>query len=202
MSWLTSFLNPGKGYQNAQAQQEKYYNQSQGYLQPYNQNGIGQTQTLQDYINNLSNPQALYDKWVGGYKESEAAKQAERRAQEHGLNAASSMGLLGSNTALNAIQSGTNNIANEDKQSYLDNLMQKYLAGAGIAQGMYNTGAGAAGQQSTNANNMGTNSANNAFGQANAGGNTLANILGMFGGAFAAPTAEALVKRWNLSGGA
>lgn len=206
MSWFSSWLHPGKGYDKAQEQLDKYYNQSQGYLNPYNQNGQQQYGTLSDYINALKDPQALQDKWASGYKESEAAKQAEALAQEHGVNAASSLGLGGSNTALNAIQSGTSNIANEDKQNYLDNLMQKYLAGAGLAQGIYGQGANAAGQQSQNANQMGQNSAQMAYGKQNAGGNLFGNILGLAGGvassALGGPIGGALAKRWNLSGGA
>ena len=50
MSWLSSFLHPEKGYQGAQGQLDKYYNEGQGYQQPYNQNGINQGKTLTDAI--------------------------------------------------------------------------------------------------------------------------------------------------------
>ena len=40
MSWLSSFLHPEKGYKAAQEQLDKYYQQAQGNLQPYNQNGL------------------------------------------------------------------------------------------------------------------------------------------------------------------
>ena len=46
------------------------------------------------------------------------------RAQEQGLSAASSMGLLGSTPALQAIQAGRSQISNADKHQYLSDLME------------------------------------------------------------------------------
>lgn len=154
MSWLTSWLHPERGYDAAQGQIDKGYNEGKGYLQPY--------------YDALSDPQALQDKWSKGYQESEAAKQAQTAAQEHGLNAATSMGLGGSNTALNAIQSGTSQIGNEYKQKYLDDLMNKYTTGVGVAKGL----AG-------NANTYGENSAGLQFGKTNAPGEKFGEIGGM-----------------------
>lgn len=177
MSWLSSFLHPGRGYDKAQEQLNNYYQQGKQYQQPF--------------LDNLSNPGALRDQWEKGYVESDAAKNAENSAMQHGLNSASSMGLMGSNTALNALQSGTSQIAAEDKKSYLDDLMQKYMAAAGIANNM-----------SSNANTMGQNSAQSAYGSQNAGGNMFANILGMGVGGFGSAVGNAVTnKGWNPFGG-
>lgn len=206
MSWLSSFLHPGKGYEKGQAELDKYYNQGQGYLNPYNQNGQQQYGNLNEIIKNLMDPTALNKKWTESYTESPQALQAEKMAQEHGLNAASSMGLMGSNTALNATQAGTTQIGLEDRQNYLNDMMNKYIQGAGLAQGIYGTGANAAGQMSNNANQMGQNSADMAYGKQSAGGNMLNGLIGLAGGvagsALGGPIGGALAKRWNLSGGA
>jgi hypothetical protein len=206
MSWLSSFLHPEKGYQAGQQQLDKYYDQAQGNLQPYNQNGQDQYANLNEYIKNLMNPEELQNKWASGYTESPQAQQAQTMAQEHGLNAANSMGLMGSNTALNATQAGTTQIGLNDRQNYLDNLMQKYLAGAGLSQGVYGTGASSAGQMGQNAMNQGQNSAQMSFGQQNAPGSMFGNVLGaglgLFGSALSGPIGGDLSKRWNLSGGA
>jgi hypothetical protein len=216
MSWLSSFMHPGRGYDKAQGQLDKYYgqagdyyNQAQGYQQPYNQQGQAQYGNLSDIIKSLGDPQALQDKWASGYKESEAAKNAEGMAQQHGLDAASSMGLMGSTPALSAIQAGTSQIGAEDRQNYLNDLMQKYMAGAGISQGLYNTGAGAAGQMGqnamgmgTNAMNMGQNSAQMSYGKQNAGGSMLGNLIGTaagLGGSYLA--GQSNPKNWSFSGG-
>ena len=172
MSWLdpfgignmaSSFLHPEKGYKEGQNQLDKYYQQGQGYLQPYNQFGQDAQGNLSGAMKRLLDPAALQNEWAKGYNESDSAKGAEGLAQEHGLDAASSLGLMGSNTALNAIQGGTAQIGLNDRQNYLDNLMQKYLAGANIAGNIFNTGAGAAGTMGGNAMTMGGDSAQLAY---------------------------------------
>lgn len=204
MSWLSSFLHPGKGYDKGQEQLDKYYQQSQGYLNPYNQQGQQQYGNLSDIIKNLMDPTELNKKWTESYSESPQAIQAEKMAQEHGLNAASSMGLMGSNTALNATQAGTTQIGLEDRQNYLNDMMNKYMQAAGLSQGIYGTGANAATGMSNNANQMGQNSAQMAFGKQNAGGSMFANLLGAgigaAGSALGGPIGDALANRWNLSG--
>jgi len=189
---IDSFLNPDKGYKKGQAQLDKYYNQArdlynqgQGYLQPYNQFGQSAYSNYSDAMKRLLDPAELQADWVKGYSESPSAKNAEAMAQEHGLDAASGLGLMGSNSALNAIQGGTTQIGLDDRQNYLNDLMQKYLAGTGIAGNIFNTGAGAASTMSGNAMNfgrntmdMGNNSAQMAFGQQNAPGNLFGNLLG------------------------
>lgn len=177
MSWLSKFLHPEKGYDKAQEQLDKYYGQAQGNLQPYNKQGLDQYSNLNEFIKNLMDPQALQDQWAKGYTESESTKNAEGMAKEHGLDAASSMGLMGSSPALSAIQAGTTQIGLNDRQNYLDDLMQKYLAGAGLVQGAYGTGANAANAMSGNAMNMGQNSAEMAYGKENSQGNLFGNLL-------------------------
>lgn len=205
MSWLSSFMHPGRAYGKAQGQLDKYYQQGQGYLNPYNQYGQSAYGNYSDAMKALLDPQALQDKWSKGYTESEAAKNAEGMATQHGLDAASSMGLMGSSPALGAIQAGTSQIAMDDKQNYLNDLMQKYMQGAGIAGNIFNTGAGAAGQMAGNAMNMGQNSAMMSYGRGAAGGNMLGGLLGMggsiLGSALSGPMGGALARRWNLSGG-
>jgi hypothetical protein len=203
MSWLDSFLHPEKGYDKAQEELQKYFQQAQQMQQPYNQQGLAQAGNLNEYIKSLMNPEALQAKWASGYAESPEAKMAEQMAAERGMNAASSMGLMGSSPALGAIQQGTSEIGIADRQKYLDDLMQKYLAGAGLSQGMYGTGAGAAGQMGQNAMNMGQNSAGLAFGKQNAPGNILSNLIGTIGGvagsALGGPIGGGLAKKWGLT---
>jgi len=197
MSWLSSFLNPGKGYEEGQKQLDKYYNEAQGQLQPYNTFGQNQQGTLQEFIDKLKNPAALEDEWIKNYQTSEAAKNTQNMAQNQGLDAASSMGLMGSTPALQAIQAGTANIGAQDRQNYLNDLMEKYKTGVGLTQNVYGVGANAAGGQSTNSMNMGENSAGMSYGRENAGGNRLEGILGMGAGVLGG----ALAGGWNPFGG-
>jgi hypothetical protein len=210
MSWLDpfdiggkfdSFMHPEKGYKKGQEQLDKYYQQGQGYLNPYNQFGQSAYGNYSDAMKRLLDPAALQAEWTKGYSESPSAKNAEAMAQQHGLDAASGMGLMGSNTALNAIQGGTTQIGLDDRQNYLDNLMQKYLAGAGIAGNIFNTGAGAASSMSNNAMNMGNNSAQMAFGQQNAPGDLFGKLLGTGIGAFTGGAGKGAAGAAGAGGG-
>lgn len=192
MSWLSSFMHPGRAYDAAQKETERYYNEAQGYQQPYNQHG---QDVYGDYVTamkRLMDPKGLEDEWVKGYTESEAAKNAEDRAQQHGLDAASSMGLMGSSPALNAIQAGTTQIGLDDRQNYLDRMMQKYITGLNTAGSIYGIGANTAGQQGQNAMTQGQNSAQLTYNKNAAGGNMFGNIVGTVGGAVGAPIGKAV----------
>lgn len=196
MSWLSSFLHPEKSYDKAKQELEKYYqqsqdlyNQGQGYLQPYNQNGMETYGKYSGAMDKLLNPAGLQDEWSKNYQESDIAKQNEAMATQHGLNSASAMGLMGSQPALSAIQSGTAGIVAQDRQQYLDDLMKKYMTGIGIGQDIYGKGASAANSMSGNAMNqgknamqMGENASQMEFNKNNAQGDLFGKLLGGAGG--------------------
>ena len=98
-------------------------------------------------------------------------------AKESGLGAASSMGLMGSSSAINNIQNSSSHIMNADRQQFLQDLMQKYMTGIGIGQNMYNTGAATAGNMGNQAMNNGINQGDMAYNQRNAPGDFLKNLL-------------------------
>jgi hypothetical protein len=174
---FSSFMHPEKGYKKAQEQLDKYYNQSQGYYQPYVNQGQEAYGDLNNAMKSLLNPTELYDQWMNSYQTSDAAKFAQERAMDQGLNAASAMGVLGSTPAIKSIQSGTNQIGAEDQLNYINQLMGMYLPGAQLAQGIYGTGANAGMAMGQNANQMGQNSAQMAFGKQNAPGQMFNDLL-------------------------
>jgi hypothetical protein len=196
MSWLSSFLHPEKSYDTAQQQLDQYYNQGQGYLNPYNQNGQDAYGGYKGAMDKLLNPAALQDEWSKNYKESDLAKQNEAMASQQGLNAAQQMGLSGSSPAIQAIQSGTSGIVAQDRQKYLDDLMQKYMTGIGIGQDIYGKGASAANSMSQNAMTQGQNSAQTQFNKKNAQGDLFGKLLGggigLVGSALGGPIGGAL----------
>jgi hypothetical protein len=206
---FSSWLHPQRGYEDAEDQLNKYYGQAQNYfnqgqqaLQPYNQHGQDAYNPYFGAGNNLLNPEKMENQWASGYEESPYAKNLESEATQNGLNAASSMGIMGSSSALNAIQRGTSEIGAQQRQQYLNDLMQKYMSGAGIMGGIYGVGANAAGAQAQGANNMSNNAMNQgqnmaqmAYGAGNAQGNLFGSILnnglGLVG--------SALGGGWNTS---
>lgn len=180
MSLWDQIFHPGRAYKSAGKEITKGYNQGQGYLNPYNQAGNDQIQKLMEAQNRLMNPGGLQDEWAKNYQISPYAKQLQDQAKAGGMDAASSQGLLGSSTATNAIQQGSSNIMNADRQQYMNDMMQKYLAGLGLGTNMFNTGANTAGQMSNNANQYGQNMAGVKFGEGNAFMNQLMNFAKIY----------------------
>lgn len=212
MGMLSSFLHPEKGYKKAQQTSDKYFQQALQFQLPTFQQGQNAYSKLEEFINNLSNPEQLQSRFISGYEESPAAKMEEEMAKQRGLNAAASMGLSGSTPALNALQTGTSNIVNADRQKYIDDLLQKYLAAAGIAGSVYNTGANAGSNLFSGIQNQGNNQAQLEFNKANAPGDLFGQILGTgaglvgsaLGGPIGGAAAKGLTQKmgWSTTGGA
>lgn len=179
MGMLDSFFSPGNAYKKAGKQLQRYYTDAQGALQPYNQHGQDQFQRLMDQANALNDPAALQAKWASGYEMSPSARMMTEQAKNSGLDAASSMGLMGSGAAVNNIQQSAGNIMQNDRQNYMNDLMQKYMASIGIGQNLYGTGANAAGAMSNNAMKHGENMAGVAYGQQAAPGDMFGKLLSM-----------------------
>jgi hypothetical protein len=138
------FLNSlfGKDpYEEAQKQAQEGWQQAQQYEQPYHQQGLDQYGRLNQATGELLNPAELQNQWASGYESSPYAKQLLAMNQSQGLDAASQMGLLGSSAALGNIQQGAGNIVAQDRQKYLDDLMQKYMQGIGLGKDIYGVGA-------------------------------------------------------------
>ena len=189
MGFFDDLFHPKKAYDEAQGVMNDYYGKGQGYLDPYNQGGQQYGGKLKDMFDKLSDPKALQDEWSQGYEKSPYAQQMQQEASAGGMDAAAGMGLGGSSAALSNIQKGAANIMQQDRQQYMQDMMQKYMAAMGLGQGKYNTGANAAGKQSENAMNMGNWSGGNAFNKQQAGVNmagkglgTIASLAGKFFG--------------------
>lgn len=175
---ITKLLNPGKAYKKAGQEAERYYQQGQGYLQPYQQQGQQAYGNLQGAMQNLLNPEELHARFAQSYETSPQARYAQEEAQNAGLDAASSMGLFGSTPAMRGIQAETARIGAQDRERYIERLINQYLHGAQLSQGIYGQGAGAAGQLSQNAANMGQMMGQTAFGQQQAPQNLFGSLLG------------------------
>lgn len=183
---LDSFLHPERGYEKAMEQMERFWQEALGFQKPFMEAGNKQLPVLTRAERNLLNPDQLLGKWMDTYETSPYAKRSFENAKAGGMDAASAMGLGGSSAAISNIQNSSSDIMNKDRQGYLSDLMQKYMAGVGIGQNIYNTGAGVAGNLGSQAMTMGENMGAGAFGKANAPGEqfkaVMAMMAKMFGG--------------------
>ncbi len=182
MSWYDPFnvLDPGKAWRAGGKEIKKGYNQGQGYLDPYNQAGRGQIDKLTGAQDKLMDPAALQNEWAKNYQISPYAQQLQEQAKSSGMDAASSQGLLGSSTATNAIQQGSSNIMNADRQNYMRDLMEKYKTGIGVGQDIFRQGGSAAGQMSNNAMDFGKQMGSMEFGKSNAMMDQFMNMMKMY----------------------
>ena len=184
----------------AQQQLTNYWNQSKGFLSPYSTAGNDMLPMLIKGASSLMNPEQLQSQWASSYQESPEAKQLAATTQQSGMTDASAMGLGGSSSALSAITQGTGNVVAADQQNFLHDLMQKYITGLNVARGIYSTGAGAAGQLGTEAQNMGQSSADLAYNAASGPGDMIMGLIGTLGGAYlGGPAGAALGKKFASS---
>jgi hypothetical protein len=177
MGMFSSFFHPERAYKKAQEAMQPYYQQSQQAIQPYMQHGTEAYGQLSGAINNLMNPNQFYDELMGGYKQSDASRFAQERNKNSGLDALSSMGMLGSTPGLQALQRGNAELGAEDEMRQFQRLIDMYTQGAGMAQNIYGTGANAASQYGQNAMNMGQNTAQMTYEQNAAPGQLLQNMI-------------------------
>jgi len=183
---FNSFLHPEKGYKDAEEEMRRAWEEAQKYQKPYADAGMGQLPILTGAQGKLLDPSTLLSEWMKKYETSPYAQKSMENAKESGLNAASSMGLMGSSSALQNIQQSSSDIMNADRQQFLNDLMQKYLAGIGIGQDIYGKGAGAAGDLMKGRLGVGGNLAEMEFGKRNAPGQNLKDLLALGAKAFMA----------------
>lgn len=142
-SMLSSFFHPERSYKEAERAAQEAWLQAQGFQKPFMEHGLEQYDPLNKARANLLNPVELEGQWSDAYKTSPEAMNALRENRTQGLESAGSMGLMGSSAALKNIQQGAGDIVSKDRQQFLNNLMQKYLAGIGLGENLYGTGANA-----------------------------------------------------------
>lgn len=188
---VSSFFDPGEAWDKAGKAEQEGYDRSRGYQEPYWQHGNDQYDRLNQAGGKLMDPTVLQDEWSKHYETSPYAQQLLKQNQASGLDAASSMGLNGSSTALSNIQQGAGNIVSRDRQQYMDDLMKKYMAGIGLGENLYGVGAQAGqnlGQQSMT---HGENQAGLQYGRYAAPGKLFENLVktgvGAAAGAMGAP---------------
>lgn len=171
-------FDPGSAYKKGGNEVEKYYQQMLAMLQPYNQQGQMAGGKMTDAMNNLLDPAKLQGEWAKGYETSPYAQQSMAQSNANGMDAASQMGLLGSSSALSNLQNTSHNIMQSDRDTYMKDLMQKYMGGAGLASSMYGTGANAAGQMGQGAMSAGQQMSDLMTNKQAARNNMLSGLLG------------------------
>lgn len=177
-SMLNRFLSPDQPYKEAENKNNQAWGEAQNYGRPYWQAGLDQNGQLGTAENNLLDPTKLQNDWSKSYETSPYAKQLLDQNLGSGMDAASSMGLNGSSAAVGNIQQGAGNIVAQDRQQYMKDLMEKYMAGIGIGQNKYNVGASMGNTLAQGAMQHGQDAAQLAYGRSAAPGAFYGNLVG------------------------
>lgn len=183
---VDSFLNPQRGYEAGEDALGKGWDEAKSYQLPFQGLGLQQYPQIQAAIQKLLNPGALENEWASSYEASPFAKRDLEMNREQGLDAASSMGLMGSSGAINNIQRGAGDIVSKDRTQFMQDLMQKFLSGLGLSHDIFNTGASAGTNLGNQALGMGENMAGLEYGKQNSPGNLLENLIKTGASAWAA----------------
>lgn len=177
MGMLDSFLHPEAGYEAAEEEARRAWEEAKGFEKPFYEHGLEQYGPLNEARSSLMNPMELENKWSSGYETSPYARRMLDMNKASGLDAASAMGLMGSSAAIGNIQQGAGDIVARDRQDFLNRLMQKYMTGIGLGENLYGTGAQMGSQLGQQAMQHGSTMGGLEYGRASAPGQMLGNWL-------------------------
>ena len=134
----------GKAYQRAINSINNYTNQGIGYLNPYHQFGINAGNSLQNELNQFSNPEEFYNNFAKNYQMSAGAQNKLNTGLDAVRNAMASRGLAGSGSEAKALTNYTQGVINEDMQNQYNDVLNAGRLGAGIGSTLYGGGVQAA----------------------------------------------------------
>ena len=182
----------GKGlFPNPADKAQGYLNQIPGtmkpYYEPYIQAGQNALSGLPDiYHQMMQNPGDIINRLGAGYQKSPGYDWALQQGQEGINNAAAAGGMAGSNMHQQQAGQLANNMANQDYQQYLNQVLGLFGGGVQGQQGIAGMGYGASNELAQSLAQQLMSQANLQYaGQANQNqqtGGLIGNILGLFSG--------------------
>jgi hypothetical protein len=178
------FGNSGAPYDKAMQQYQQSLNHAQGLQQPYLNAGQGAIGNYQNWLQGQQDPTKFINNLMGGYQESPYAKYLQQQSMNAGQNAASASGLIGSTPLMQQLQQNSTNIASQDQNQWLQNVLG---INTQYGQGQQNLMSG--GQNAANSlmgiiGQMGQNMGEAAYGRQAGKNQDLWNLIGGIGGLF------------------
>ena len=135
-----------KGITQGMGALKDYYNQARGFMNPFLQAGEGELGKYQQGVNAMQDPNAFIGHLMKNYQMSPQAQFQEKQGDIGANAAAAASGQLGSGPEMKQMDAYNQQLANNDRNQYLQQRLGVYnnfLGGAGHLAGM---GQGAAGQ--------------------------------------------------------
>lgn len=175
------FGDAGAPYDQATDTLKQYYNQAQGYQNPFFNMGTSAIPQYQQWLQGMQNPSGFINNLMGQYQQSPWAKFQQEQAIRMANNQGSASGLTGSTPMAQFMQENARNISSQDMQNWLANVIGVNTQyGQGIGN-MLTGGQNAANAMTNLAGQYGQDFANLAYGQSAADQQQQA---GLWGGLF------------------
>lgn len=159
------FGSSGDPYKEAMKQYQQWADKTQQVQQPYLNAGNQAIGDYQYWLQGQEDPAQFINNLMGQYQESPHARYLQNQSLNAGQNAASASGLMGSTPLMRELQQNSTNIASQDQNQWLQNLLginTQYGQGQG---NLINSGQNSANSLSNMYQNMGQNMSQGAFGK-------------------------------------
>lgn len=178
------FGNSSRPYDKGMQEYQKWINQAQGAQQPYQNAGIGAIGDYQKWLQGQQDPTKFINNAMSGYQESPWAKYQQQQSMNAGQNAASAAGLSGSTPLMQQLQQNAGNIASQDQNQWLQNVLGINTQYGQGQQNLMQGGQNAANQLSNLYGQAGQNMGQAAYGKRDAKNNDFWSMISGFGGLF------------------
>jgi hypothetical protein len=181
------FGDSGAPYDKAMEQYQQWANKAQNTQQPFLNAGQGAIGNYQDWLKQQKNPTEFINNLMGQYQQSPYSQYLQQQSLRGGQNAASASGLMGSTPLMQQLQQNAGNIASQDQNQWLQNVLginTQYGQGQGnLMQGGQNAANALTNLYSNTGQQMGEAAYGKESGKKNDFWNTIGgglNILGSF----------------------
>lgn len=177
------FNDTGKPYDAAQQQYDKYTGMAQGAWSPYANAGKGAVGDYQQWLKGQQDPSGFINNQMANYQESPYAKYMQQQSMNAGQNAASASGLMGSTPMMQQMQQNAGNIASQDQNQWLQNVLGINTQYGQGQQNLMQGGQNAANSLTNMYGQMGNLSGTNAYNKEQSKNNNFWNTIGNGAGA-------------------
>lgn len=172
------FGDSGDSYQAAMDQMQKYGQMGADVQKPWleaGQRGMGR---YEDWLAGQKDPSGFINNMMGQYQISPYAKFQMQQGQNAANNAASASGMLGSTPFMQASQDYARNIASQDQNQWLQNVLGVNTQYGQGQQNLMQGGQNAANSLTNLYSNLGQSMGEQAYNKNAAGKNDMWNAIG------------------------